>query len=94
MNRIPEDIAELDLSVEKPSRQDIHFISHGGNHILWHLMENLRLPNNTSENIESIYATMCLLLVELLAEETCVEFAAFILNLQVCVVLILVLSKL
>lgn len=81
--RIPEDIAELDLSLEKPSRQDIHFVTHGGNHILWHLVESLRLANNKAKNIETVYTTMCLLLVELLTEETFVEFSAFILNLQV-----------
>jgi len=81
--RIPEDIAELYLTVEKPSRQDVHFMSHGGQHILWHLMENLRLPNNDKANIESLYTTMCLLLVELVADETLVAFASFILNLQV-----------
>lgn len=58
-------------------------MTHGGNHILWHLVESLRLSNNKAKNIETVYATMCLLLVELLTEESSVEFATFILNLQV-----------
>jgi len=82
--RLPEDIAELDLVVEKPSRQDIYFMKHGGSHLLWHLLENFRLKNNTSDNMAALYCTMCLLLVELTAEETQPDFASFILQLQVC----------
>ena len=83
--RIPEDIAELDLVVEKPSRQDVHFMGVGGHHILWHVMESLRLANNDKDNLESLYSTMCLLLVELLTDETQLDFASFILNLQVSI---------
>ncbi|XP_067928396.1 protein EFR3 homolog B-like isoform X2 [Watersipora subatra] len=79
---VPEDIAQLDLVVEKPSRQDVHFMAHGGQHILWHALECLRLANNDLANLEAVYCTMCLLLVELLTDETCVDFASFILNLQ------------
>lgn len=81
--RIPEDIAQLDLVIEKPSRQDVHFVSHGGHHILWHLLEILRLPNNDKIGVEGLYSTMGLLLVELSTDETYVDFAAFLLNLQV-----------
>lgn len=81
--RIPEVISELDLTLEKASRQDVHFMKNSGSHILWHLLENFRLPDNSRENLEALYLTMCLLLTELLADDTHVDFASFILQLQV-----------
>lgn len=80
---MPENVSELGLTIEKPSRQDIHFMKHSGSLLLWHLVENFRLPNNSRVNLEALYTSMCLLLLELLADDTHVEFASFILQLQV-----------
>lgn len=58
-------------------------MKHSGTGILWYLAENFKLENNGLENLEALYATACLLMIELLSEETHVEFASFILHLQV-----------
>ncbi|XP_026325443.1 protein EFR3 homolog cmp44E-like, partial [Hyposmocoma kahamanoa] len=74
--------AELGLTVEKCSRQDLIFISKHGYAIFSSLYEGLQLESNTAENIESIYTTLALLFIELASEETVCDMLQVIMAIQ------------
>ncbi|XP_052748022.1 protein EFR3 homolog cmp44E isoform X2 [Galleria mellonella] len=76
------DYAELGLTVEKCSRQDLIFISKHGYAIFSSLYEGLQLESNTLENIETIYTTLALLCIELASEETICDIMQLILAIQ------------
>ncbi|KAG8035729.1 hypothetical protein G9C98_001385 [Cotesia typhae] len=75
-------IIELDLVVNKSSRPDVIFIRKHGPEIYLALYESIELSSNTVENIEAIYTTLALLIVELASEETVLEQLRLILSLQ------------
>lgn len=75
-------VAELDLVVEKSSRPDVIFIRKHGPEIYLALYESLELTSNTVENVESIYTTLALLVVELASEDTILELLRLVLSLQ------------
>lgn len=58
------------------------FIRKHGYNIFKSLYEGLELPNNTIENIESIYTTLALLTVELITEETVVDVFRLLYDVQ------------
>ncbi|XP_028166853.1 protein EFR3 homolog cmp44E isoform X2 [Ostrinia furnacalis] len=74
--------AELGLSVEKCSRQDLIFISKHGYAIFSSLYDGLQLESNTLENIEAIYTTLALLIIELACEETVCDILQLVLAIQ------------
>ncbi|XP_061724151.1 protein EFR3 homolog cmp44E isoform X2 [Cydia pomonella] len=74
--------AELGLTIEKCSRPDLIFISKHGYAIFSSLYEGLQLESNTVENIEAIYTTLALLIIELGSEETVCDFMQLILAIQ------------
>ncbi|KAJ0171601.1 hypothetical protein K1T71_013151 [Dendrolimus kikuchii] len=76
------DYAELGLTVEKCSRQDLIFISKHGYAIFSSLYDGLQLESNTVENIEAIYTTLALLVIELGSEETVCDVMQLILAIQ------------
>ncbi|XP_059061273.1 protein EFR3 homolog cmp44E [Achroia grisella] len=76
------DYAELGLTVEKCSRQDLIFISKHGYAIFSSLYEGLQLESNTLENIEAIYTTLALLCIEVGSEETVCDIMQLILAIQ------------
>ncbi|KAK2584418.1 hypothetical protein KPH14_006800 [Odynerus spinipes] len=76
------DVTELDLVVEKSSRPDVIFIRKHGPEIYLALYESLELTSNTVENVESIYTTLALLVVELASEDTVLELLRLVLSLQ------------
>ncbi|XP_053617864.1 protein EFR3 homolog cmp44E isoform X2 [Plodia interpunctella] len=73
---------QLGLSVEKCSRQDLIFISKHGYAIFSSLYEGLQLESNTKENIEAIYTTLALLIIELASEETLCDVLQLIMAIQ------------
>lgn len=73
---------EIDLKIEKTNRPDMIFIRKHGPLLFTSLYESLELPNNTSENVETIYTTMALLTAELLSEETIMDFIRLLLSIQ------------
>ncbi|XP_073962514.1 protein EFR3 homolog stmA [Choristoneura fumiferana] len=73
---------ELGLTIEKCSRPDLIFISKHGYAIFTSLYEGLQLESNTLENIEAIYTTLALLVIELGSEETVCDFMQLILAIQ------------
>ncbi|KAK0178073.1 hypothetical protein PV328_002054 [Microctonus aethiopoides] len=75
-------ISELDLIIEKSSRPDVIFIRKHGPEIYLALYESLELASNTVENIEAIYTTFALLIVELTSEETILEQLRLVMSLQ------------
>lgn len=75
-------ISDLDLAVNKLSRPDVIFIRKHGPEIYLTLYESIELSSNTVENIEAIYTTLALLIVELASEETVLEQLRLILSLQ------------
>ncbi|XP_057332050.1 protein EFR3 homolog cmp44E isoform X1 [Microplitis mediator] len=75
-------ISDLDLLVNKSSRPDVIFIRKHGPEIYLTLYESIELSSNTVENIEAIYTTLALLIVELASEETVLEQLRLILSLQ------------
>lgn len=75
-------VTELDLIVEKSSRPDVIFIRKHGPEIYLALYESLELTSNTVENVESIYTTLALLVVELASEDTILELLRLVLSLQ------------
>lgn len=77
------DVANLALKMEKTSRPDMIFIRKYGPEIFTSLYECLELPNNTIENVESVYTTIALLTVELLSEETIMDLTRLLLSIQV-----------
>ncbi|XP_070556875.1 protein EFR3 homolog B-like isoform X2 [Ptychodera flava] len=79
---MPKDISQLDLRVEKSSRQDILFMKKNGGQLNWYLYENMRLSDNERDNFEALYCTLALLCIELGGEEVLVELVRLTLALQ------------
>ncbi|XP_034941643.1 protein EFR3 homolog cmp44E isoform X2 [Chelonus insularis] len=75
-------VSELGLLINKSSRPDVIFIRKHGPEIYLALYESLELPSNVVENIEAIYTTLALLIVELASEETVLEQLRLILSIQ------------
>ncbi|CAB3244935.1 unnamed protein product [Arctia plantaginis] len=74
--------AELGLTVEKCSRQDLIFISKHGYALFGSLYDGLQLESNTMENIEAIYTTVALICIELGSEETVGDMLQLVLAIQ------------
>ena len=83
--RLPADIAELNLTVEKMPRQDVVFIKKNGPLFHWHVHETLQMSNNKVDNFETVYTTMVLLFVELGADEVILDVFRLALEIQVLV---------
>ena len=81
---MPQDIAELNLTVEKTPRQDVVFIKKNGSLFHWHIHETLQMSNNKVDNFETVYTTMVLLFLELGADETILDILRLALEIQVC----------
>ncbi|XP_030839333.1 protein EFR3 homolog B isoform X2 [Strongylocentrotus purpuratus] len=79
---IPRNISELNLRVEKPSRQDISFLRKNGADIQWHIYENLRCRANKCENYVAIFTTLALLCVEFGTDDILVDLVKVSLALQ------------
>jgi len=82
--RLPSDIAELNLTVEKTPRQDVVFIKKNASLFNWHIHETLQLSDNRVDNFETVYSTMVLLFLELGADEVILDIFRLALELQVC----------
>lgn len=76
-------VTEMDLNIEKCSRQDLIFINKQSYAIYTSLYEGLQFETNTTENIESIYTTIGIIIVELASEETVCEMIQLLLAVQV-----------
>nr|CAD7461187.1 unnamed protein product [Timema tahoe] len=75
-------ISDLELVLEKTSRADIIFIRKNGPEIYLSLYESLEQSNNTVENVEAIYTTLALLIVELASEETVLDLLRLVISIQ------------
>ncbi|XP_072170342.1 protein EFR3 homolog B-like [Diadema setosum] len=79
---IPRNISELNLRVEKPSRQDVSFLRKNGADIQWHIYENLRCSENKTENYVAVFTTLALLCVEFGTDDILVDLVKVSLALQ------------
>ncbi|XP_071117985.1 protein EFR3 homolog B-like isoform X1 [Haliotis cracherodii] len=77
-----KDVSELDLSVEKTSRQDIMFMKKSGMQFYWHLLENMQMESNCVDNFEALYCTMALICIEMGGDEILVELFRLALDIQ------------
>lgn len=75
-------LSELDLVAEKCSRSDSIFLRKNSPDMFQCFIDSLELENNTVENIESIYTTIALLIVELGCDETIPDFLNLLLRIQ------------
>lgn len=80
---IPDDMLELGLTVEKPSRQDVLFLKKNGPSLYWHLLQGAVQASNTAEHYLATFRTACLMLLELGSDDVTVEFVHFALQLQI-----------
>lgn len=75
-------ISKSEISLEKCSRSDTIFIRKHAQDIYVSIYECLELTNNTVDNIEAVYTTLALICIELLSEETVLDFIRLILSIQ------------
>uniref|UniRef100_A0A1B6CQ90 Protein EFR3 homolog cmp44E n=1 Tax=Clastoptera arizonana TaxID=38151 RepID=A0A1B6CQ90_9HEMI len=75
-------LSELDLVAEKCSRSDSIFLRKNSPDMFQCFVDGLELENNTVENIESVYSTIALLIVELGCDETIPDFLNLLLRIQ------------
>ena len=84
---IPNDFNEMELNTDKALRQDVLFMKKHGQIFYWYLMQNIKLPNNRVDNYETLYCTLCLISLEIAADEVLLELVRFALSLQqICLV--------
>ncbi|XP_077869878.1 protein EFR3 homolog B-like [Saccoglossus kowalevskii] len=82
VNNLSKDISELELRVEKCSRQDILFMKRYGAQIYWHMYENMNQSDNRLDNYEALYCTLALLCIEFGGDEILMELVRLTLALQ------------
>jgi len=75
-------ICKSEISLEKCSRSDTIFIRKHAQDIYVSIYESLEMTNNTVDNIEAVYTTLALICIELLSEETVLDFIRLILSIQ------------
>ncbi|XP_064604803.1 protein EFR3 homolog B-like isoform X2 [Liolophura sinensis] len=80
--RIPKDISQLGLTVDKCSRQDIMFMKRVGTSFYAHLYENMEKESNRLENYKALYCTMALISIEMGEEDILVELLRLALDIQ------------
>ncbi|XP_064624615.1 protein EFR3 homolog B-like isoform X2 [Lineus longissimus] len=80
--RIPKDIAQLDLSIESPPRQDIMFMKKHGMLLCYHLYENAAMENNKKVDFEALYCTLALLCIETGSDEILPDLVKLALEIQ------------
>jgi hypothetical protein len=76
------DISKSDINLEKCSRSDTIFIRKYAQDIYVSIYESLEMTNNTVDNVEAVYTTLALICIELLSEETVLDFIRLILSIQ------------
>lgn len=75
-------ISKSELNLEKCSRSDTIFIRKHAQDIYVSIYESLEITNNTVDNFEAVYTTLALICIELLSEETVLDFIRLILSIQ------------
>lgn len=75
-------VNDLDLVAEKCSRSDTIFFRKNCPDMFQCFLNSLELENNTVDNIEAIYTTVALLIVEVACYETLPDFLNFIVRIQ------------
>lgn len=75
-------ISKSEINLEKCSRSDTIFIRKHAQDIYVSIYESLEMTNNTVDNIEAVYTTLALICIELLSEETVLDFIRLILSIQ------------
>lgn len=75
-------ISKSELNLEKCSRSDTIFIRKHAQDMYVSIYESLEMTNNTVDNVEAVYTTLALICVELLSEETILDFIRLILSIQ------------
>uniref|UniRef100_T1IXZ5 Uncharacterized protein n=1 Tax=Strigamia maritima TaxID=126957 RepID=T1IXZ5_STRMM len=75
-------IQDLNLTVEKCSRQDMLFMKKHGHEIFLYIYENLSFPNNRSDNLDALFCTLALLCVELGTDDTLMDMLRLVLAFQ------------
>ncbi|KAI5701005.1 hypothetical protein M8J76_001663 [Diaphorina citri] len=64
----------LELMIDKPSHTDSVFIKKHGGELYRSICQSLELDNNCVENYEVLYTTLTLLCIELISDDTVVDF--------------------
>ncbi|XP_050543954.1 protein EFR3 homolog cmp44E-like isoform X3 [Daktulosphaira vitifoliae] len=75
-------ISKSDLNLEKCSRSDTIFIRKHAQDVYVSIYESLEITNNTIDNFEAVYTTLALICVELLSEESVLDYIRLILSIQ------------
>lgn len=76
------DITKSEINLEKCSRSDTIFIRKHAQDIYVSIYESLEITNNSVDNVEAVYTTLALICIELLSEETVLDFIRLILSIQ------------
>lgn len=76
-------VAELELIAEKCSRSDSSFLRKNSPDMFQCFLDGLESNNNTVENIEEVYTTIALLIVEVACDDTLSDFLNLLLRIQV-----------
>ncbi|CAH1725511.1 protein EFR3 homolog cmp44E isoform X1 [Aphis gossypii] len=82
LSKATVDISKSDINLEKCSRSDTIFIRKHAQDIYVSIYESLEMTNNTVDNVEAVYTTLALICIELLSEETVLDFIRLILSIQ------------
>ncbi|XP_054275063.1 protein EFR3 homolog cmp44E isoform X2 [Macrosteles quadrilineatus] len=75
-------LSELELVAEKCSRSDSIFLRKNSPDMFQCFLDSLELENNTVENIEAVYTTIALLIVEVGCDDTISDFLNLMLRIQ------------
>ncbi|XP_046684411.1 protein EFR3 homolog cmp44E isoform X5 [Homalodisca vitripennis] len=75
-------VSELELVAEKCSRSDAIFLRKNSPDMFQCFLDGLEHDNNTVENIEAVYTTIALLIVEVACDDTLSDFLNLLLRIQ------------
>ncbi|KAG0715567.1 Protein EFR3 A [Chionoecetes opilio] len=76
------EITKLGLTFAKPVRQDINFWRKSGTELLMSMQENCEFPDNTLANLEAVFTTLMLLLVEIRSDDVIVDVLRVMFHVQ------------
>uniref|UniRef100_A0A8D8WYC0 Protein EFR3 homolog cmp44E n=1 Tax=Cacopsylla melanoneura TaxID=428564 RepID=A0A8D8WYC0_9HEMI len=72
----------LELMIDKPSHTDSTFIKKHAHELYLSISQSLEMDNNCVENYEVVYTTLSLMCIELISDDTVVDFIRVIMNIQ------------
>ncbi|KAK8390110.1 hypothetical protein O3P69_012976 [Scylla paramamosain] len=76
------EITKLGLTFAKPVRQDVNFWRKSGTELLLSAQENCEFANNTLANLEAVFTTLMLLLLEIRSDDVIVDILRVMFHVQ------------